>query len=269
MPGKLVASKSKQQADEITAALQQLAAGDRKSSALLAGDSVIASATDYLLRVLDRSHGGFGSAPKFPHATDLELLLRRGVSENDNALIEAAEFTLDRMAAGGIRDHIGGGFARYSVDAKWLVPHFEKMLYDNALLAEVYVRAFQVTGSRRHADVADEILSYLCRDMVDTSGGMHCSEDADSEGVEGKFYVWTPEQVAEVLGEEIAVRFCQIYDITPVGNFEGKSIPNLPRTVSQWAGEFSIAADELAKQLASRPRKAPRGARATRQARSR
>ena len=153
------------------------------------------------------------------------------------------------MASGGIRDHIGGGFARYSVDAKWLVPHFEKMLYDNALLAEVYVRAYQVTGNQRHADVAGETLNYLCRDMFDESGGIHCSEDADSEGVEGKVYVWTPDEVVAVLGERRGTRFCQIYDITPMGNFEGKNIPNLPRAITDWAEELSVNAEQLAVQL--------------------
>ncbi len=238
------------QAGEITAALQQLATGASPSASAIPADSVIPAATDYLLRVLDRTAGGFGAAPKFPHATDLDLLLRRGTTEDDHELIKAAEFTLDRMAAGGIRDHIGGGFARYSVDARWLVPHFEKMLYDNALLAEVYVRAFQVTGNPRHADVACEILDYLCRDMFDPCGGIHCSEDADSEGVEGKFYVWTPEQVIELLGEDRGQRFCRIYEITPGGNFEGKNIPNLPRPISDWAGELSLDSDQLAKQLA-------------------
>lgn len=234
-----------QHACEITSALEQLATGTSEQAPQLLDESAITSATSHLLQVLDRTDGGFGGAPKFPHATDLELLLRRGASCEAPELIEAAEFTLDRMAAGGIRDHVGGGFARYSVDARWLVPHFEKMLYDNALLAEVYVRAYQVTGHQRHAAVAREIFDYLCRDMVDSAGGFHCSEDADSEGVEGKFYVWTPSEVVEVLGETRAERFCQVYDISEAGNFEGKSIPNLPRSLSQWASEFSLGVDEL------------------------
>ncbi len=240
-----------QQAGEITDALRQMAAGTGELSSTVADDSVIQSATDYLLRVLDRNSGGFGGAPKFPHATDLALLLRRGITESDPELVAAAEFTLDRMAAGGIRDHIGGGFARYSVDAKWLVPHFEKMLYDNALLAKVYVRAYQATGQQRHADVACEILDYLCRDMFDPSGGIHCSEDADSEGVEGKFYVWTPTEVTDVLGDHRGERFCRIYDITAGGNFEGQSIPNLPRPISDWASELAIDVGQLAKELAA------------------
>jgi uncharacterized protein YyaL (SSP411 family) len=224
-------------ADQITEALQQLASGSRgaESNGTGAGQvppaTLIHQATDYLLSVLDQHEGGFGSAPKFPHATDLQLLLRRAAVTNEQSLVDAAVLTLDKMACGGIRDHIGGGFARYSVDGHWLVPHFEKMLYDNGLLAEVYLRAFQVTGEQRHADVACEILDYLARDMVDPAGGLHCSEDADSEGVEGKFYVWTPAEVVEVLGQQRGERFCQIYDITEGGNFEGNSIPHLKQPI--------------------------------------
>ena len=240
-----------QHAGEITQALQQLATGTIGRWSEIPDPSVIEEATGHLLQVLDRNDGGFGGTPKFPHASDLDLLLRCGLTKDDPNLIEAAELTLDHMAAGGIRDHIGGGFARYSVDAKWLVPHFEKMLYDNALLGEVYLRAYQVTGHERHAGVAREIFDYLCRDMIDPAGGFHCSEDADSEGVEGKFYVWTPGEVARVLGEQRAERFCQVYDISEVGNFEGKNIPNLPRSIAAWATEFSLSVAELNEQLAA------------------
>ncbi len=238
-----------QHAGEITSALRQLANGSEELSGSLPGEQVIQTATDQLLQVLDRQHGGFGGAPKFPHATDLDLLLRRGFASGRAELIGAAELTLDKMASGGIRDHIGGGFARYSVDARWLVPHFEKMLYDNALLGEVYLRAFQVTGHERHAHVASEVFDYLCREMVDSAGGFHCSEDADSEGVEGKFYVWTPGEVIEVLGEVRGKRFCQVYDITDRGNFEGKNIPNLPRSLDEWADQWSIALETLEGEL--------------------
>jgi uncharacterized protein YyaL (SSP411 family) len=234
---------------EITGALEKLAVGASAAATAVPDPSVIDDAADKLVAVLDRQHGGFGSAPKFPHATDLAMLLRRGHCSHRQDWIEAAVLTLDRMAGGGIRDHIGGGFARYSVDSQWLVPHFEKMLYDNALLAEVYVRAFQVTGQSRHADVARETLDYLCREMLDESGGFHCSEDADSEGVEGKFYVWTPDEVAEVLGQSRSARFCRIYDITAGGNFEDKNIPHLQRSIDDWAVDLSEDASELRRQL--------------------
>lgn len=244
----------------ITAALQQLAAGGgeqpdavslpNSSANTIPPSSLVTDACRNLLDVLDQKWGGFGGAPKFPHATDLGLLLRMGQVSDDEAMVAAAELTLDRMAAGGIRDHIGGGFSRYSVDGQWLVPHFEKMLYDNALLAEMYVRAFQVTGHQRHAQVAQETLDYVCRELVDSAGGFHCSEDADSEGIEGKYYVWKPEQVEQVLGKEAARDFCFVYDISERGNFEGNSIPNLPQSISAWAEEMSVNEAELSNLLA-------------------
>ena len=237
-------------AGKIGEALQQLARGTKSTSQdEELNAQVIDEAIGRLLESLDRTDGGFGGAPKFPHVTDLELLLQLGATREESEWIDAAAFTLDRMAAGGIRDHIGGGFARYSVDAKWLVPHFEKMLYDNALLAEAYLHANQVTGQQRHAIVAREILDYLVREMTDRDGGFHCSEDADSEGVEGKYYVWTPEQVANVLGPERTELFCKVYDITEAGNFEGNSIPNLPVSIANWAAELSMSVEDLSSQL--------------------
>ncbi len=238
-------------AAEITEGLRQLAVGTGETADKTPGPDRVGVAIELLLKTVDGTWGGFGEAPKFPHATDLELMLRVASRTEDSRLVEAVELTLDKMAAGGIRDHIGGGFSRYSVDGKWLVPHFEKMLYDNALLAEVYTRAMQVTGNARHGEVATEILDYIQRDMVDVSGGIHCSEDADSEGVEGKFYVWDPAEVIEVLGEERGTRFCQIYDITESGNFDGHSIANLPRSIADWAEQLSIATETLSKELAT------------------
>ncbi|MDA8744033.1 thioredoxin domain-containing protein [Rubripirellula amarantea] len=231
-------------ANDISKALVQIAIGTDDGLDDEAPDSsVIEVATDHLLSSLDKREGGFGSAPKFPHATDLMLLLRRGQITGNSALTDAAVLTLDKMACGGIRDHIGGGFARYSVDGHWLVPHFEKMLYDNSLLATCYLQAFQATGEKRHAEVAEDVLTYLCRDMVDDAGGLHCSEDADSEGVEGKFYVWKPEQIIEVLGQERGERFCQIYDITQRGNFEGNSIANLKEPIESIELQAELADD--------------------------
>ncbi|TWT55734.1 thioredoxin domain-containing protein [Allorhodopirellula solitaria] len=238
-------------AGEITAALQQLAIGTGATVDQVPGGDRVGVAVEQLLKTVDLTWGGFGQAPKFPHATDLELMLRVAMRTGDSRLINAAELTLDKMAAGGIRDHIGGGFSRYSVDGQWLVPHFEKMLYDNALLAMVYTRASQVTGHSRHSEVAAEILDYIQRDMLDESGGIHCSEDADSEGVEGKFYVWDPAEVLEVLGQARGRRFCQIYDISERGNFEGHSIANLPRPLAEWATELAIPLDQLESELAA------------------
>ena len=140
--------------------------------------------------------------------------------------------TLDHMAAGGIYDHLGGGFHRYSVDAEWLVPHFEKMLYDNAMLANCYLDAWQETKRHDYLRVVRETLDYVLRDMTDPLGGFHSAEDADSEGDEGRFYVWTPQEVQAVLGPERAAAFCKVYDVTASGNFEGSNILHLSKPIA-------------------------------------
>lgn len=178
-------------------------------------------------RTFDRQYGGFGSAPKFPTPHNLLFLLRYHYFTGETQALKMVEQTLDSMYQGGIYDHIGFGFARYSTDRRWLVPHFEKMLYDNALLIIAYLEAYQVTDRPRYARIAREVLEYVLRDMTSPEGGFFSAEDADSEGVEGKFYVWTPDEIKEVLGEADGAGFCQTYDITGSGNFEGYSIPNL------------------------------------------
>ncbi len=172
-------------------------------------------ALEQLRAGFDAKLGGFGPAPKFPPHGALELLLRSERSDDR----EMALRTLDAMADGGICDQLGGGFARYSVDAEWRVPHFEKMLYDNAQLASAFLTAFQVTGRERFAAVARNTLDYLLRDMQDPAGGFHAAEDADSEGEEGRFYVWRPADIRDVLGEE-ADAFCAAYQVTAAGTFE-------------------------------------------------
>ncbi len=149
------------------------------------------------------------------------------------------------MASGGIYDHLAGGFARYSVDERWLVPHFEKMLYDNALLADAYLDGYLVVRDENYAQVARETLDYVLTYMTDEAGGFHSAEDADSEGEEGKFYVWTPEEVREILGHELGERFCYVYDVTEGGNFEGKNILNLPKTLEQCARIKSWDVEQL------------------------
>ncbi|AYF54588.1 hypothetical protein DFH04_07675 [Clostridium novyi] len=174
----------------------------------------------------DNKYGGFGIAPKFPTPHKLMLLLIYYKVYNDKSALGMVENTLKCMYKGGIFDHIGFGFSRYSTDEKWLVPHFEKMLYDNALLAYVYTEAYQVTGKSFYKEVAEKIFTYILRDMTSPEGGFYSAEDADSEGVEGKFYVWSLEEIQSILGED-AKEFCNTYDITEKGNFEGKNIPNL------------------------------------------
>jgi hypothetical protein len=187
-----------------------------RPAAALPGPELFEPALEQLRRGFDPRWGGFGPAPKFPQAMAVELILRRGAPAD----LAMARRTLDAMADGGMFDHLGGGFARYSVDERWLVPHFEKMLYDNAQLAACYLGAFQATGAPGYAGVAQATLDYLLRDLRDPAGGFHASEDADSEGQEGRFYVFTPEQIEAVLGVRDGARFCRAYGVTGAGNFE-------------------------------------------------
>jgi uncharacterized protein len=185
----------------------------------LPGPEDLEQAAQRLLGGLDRRNGGFGSAPKFPPASSLELLLSRGETE-------AVELTLDAMLAGGIYDQLGGGFARYSVDAIWLVPHFEKMLYDNALLARAYLHGWQELGHERYRRACEETLDWMLREMRGPEGGFYSALDADSEGEEGRFYVWTPDQIREVLGED-AAPVIDYYGVSGKGNFEGSNVLHL------------------------------------------
>jgi uncharacterized protein len=194
----------------------------------------------------DERHGGFGSAPKFPPSAGLSLLLRCYRRTGDSRTLQMVTRTLDAMAAGGIYDHIGGGFARYSTDERWLVPHFEKMLYDNALLARTYLEAYQVTKQSSYRQVTTDVLDYILREMADPTGGFYSATDADSEGIEGKFFVWTPAEIQTVLqNTEDSRRFCACYDITDPGNWEHHSIPNRLRPIETIAKELNLTIDEL------------------------
>ncbi|MBI4230083.1 MAG: thioredoxin domain-containing protein [Planctomycetes bacterium] len=173
----------------------------------------------------DARRGGFGNAPKFPSPHILSFLLRWGRRSGDGRATSMAEATLSAMASGGIHDHLGGGFHRYSTDAEWLVPHFEKMLYDQAMLAIAYAEVFQATGGEGHAAAVRDILGYVLRDMTSPEGAFFCAEDADSEGLEGKFYVWRPEEILSVLGPQDGALFCRFYDVTDGGNFHEPHAP--------------------------------------------
>ncbi|MGH2995359.1 MAG: thioredoxin domain-containing protein [Gaiellaceae bacterium] len=181
---------------------------------------LLTRAVSALRRQFDPEHGGFGGAPKFPPASSLELLLRL---RREDAL-EMVRLTLDRMAAGGIYDHLGGGFHRYAVDAVWLVPHFEKMLYDNALLASAYLHAWAVTGEERYRRVVEETLDYVLRDLRLPEGGLASAQDADTNGVEGLTYTWTPDEIHEVLGSQAAEPVLQRFGVTAEGNFEERNV---------------------------------------------
>jgi uncharacterized protein YyaL (SSP411 family) len=205
---------------------QQLGASARiQPSTDLLGPQIVDTAVEQLGAMADMRHGGFGGAPKFPPAAALELLLARGVED-------VVEVTLDAMAHGGIHDQIGGGFARYAVDDVWLVPHFEKMLYDNALLARAYLHGWQALGHGRWRRVCTSTLDWALRDMRGPEGGFYSALDADSEGEEGAFYLWTPQEVREALAEEglgeTADDVIAYYGVTEAGNFEGRNIVHVP-----------------------------------------
>ncbi|MBU3182744.1 thioredoxin domain-containing protein [Clostridium psychrophilum] len=191
------------------------------------GEDEIHNAFNSFKSVFDKEYGGFGRSPKFPAPHNLQFLLRYWKHYNDPKALEMVEKTLEAMHVGGIFDHIGFGFSRYSTDQKWLVPHFEKMLYDNALLAQIYMEAFEATGKVFYKNVAEKIFIYIERDMTSEEGVFYSAEDADSEGKEGKYYLLTMEEACLVLGEKSYKIYCEYYNITEDGNFEGSNIPNL------------------------------------------
>ncbi len=234
--------------DHLGQALPLQAAGGLDTSALDA-------ATEALLDQMDARRGGLKGAPKFPQPMLLDFLLRDW-ARTGNAMVRAIlDLTLDEMARGGIYDQVGGGFARYSVDADWLVPHFEKMLYDNAQLARLYVDAYKATGTDFYRRIAEETLGYVTREMTAPEGGFYSALDADSEGEEGKFYVWTPAELTEVLGEELAGVAGAYYGVTEQGNFEGKNIlhvPAAPEAVARRLGMEPAALAEAIAEIRSR-----------------
>lgn len=205
-------------------------------------ESMLTTAVSYLMRNFDHSHGGIGAAPKFPHPLELSLFLRYSRRSGDLTYMLAAEKALSAMARGGIYDQIGGGFARYSTDAKWLVPHFEKMLYDNALLVPTYLEAYQISGNQLYLETVRGTLDFILRELADQQGGFYSALDADSEGEEGKYYVWTTSELRELLGPDadIVIRY---FNATDQGNFEGKNILHLSLQSDQM--ELSVGEDQL------------------------
>ena len=198
-----------------------------------------------IVRNYDSTNGGFGGAPKFPPAMALEFLLHTYHRTGNERALEIVKHTCRKMAEGGIYDQLGGGFHRYSTDSRWLVPHFEKMLYDNALLSQLYLHYYQVTGDERGRQTAEGILDYVAREMTDLRGGFYSTQDADSEGVEGKFFVWSLAEIKQVLSELDARLFAAYYNVTEGGNFEGENIPNITADVETLAAKTSVAVDQL------------------------
>jgi uncharacterized protein len=245
---------------EIEAQAKQLHEALSGLGTTLAGDAEIArgavdAAMGQLAQNYDSSQGGWGSAPKFPRSDYGRLCLRSYYRSGDEKALQMALHTLDRMAAGGIYDHLGGGFARYSTDDGWLVPHFEKMLYDNAQLALHYLEAYQLTGRESYAAVARGVFEYVLRDMTHSSGGFYSAEDADSEGEEGRFYVWTLDEVRSALTPDEASVFVDRFGVSAEGNWEGKNILELRASIDSLARQHEMDPDEVIARLESARRK--------------
>jgi len=216
---------------QIVTALQRMS--ETQETTKIFSPTIIADGADKIARAYDADNGGLGQAPKFPNAGVYELFLRHYSRSKNERFLEMVLHTLTQMAHGGIYDHLGGGFHRYSVDAKWLVPHFEKMLYDNAQLVRIYAHAHTITGEPLFKSIVNETVDYLLREMLHSEGGFYATQDADSEGEEGKFFVWTEDEVNRLLGEEDAEIFCRMFDVGEPGNFEDKSILHPILTVDQ------------------------------------
>jgi uncharacterized protein YyaL (SSP411 family) len=246
--------------DHVTEVGQNVTQYLRGMSALEAGDSplspdLLENALNALRRSFDPVHGGFGSAPKFPHALELKLLLRLADRFGDKTALHMVRHTLEKMARGGMYDQLGGGFARYSVDEKWLVPHFEKMLYDNALLATAYVEAWQVTRDPFYQQIAEETLGYVHGGMTSDGGPFYSAEDADSEGEEGKFYVWSEAELREALGDGLGNFAAKVWGVTHGGNFEGHNILFRARSDEQDAAMLGLSVEAFREKLTEVKRK--------------
>ena len=233
---------------QVVSHIESLAAVRQSKEPLSAG--LVDSAALSFQRQFDSRNGGMGMQPKFPQPMDYELLLRHWRRTGDAESLNMVTVTLEKMASGGIYDQIGGGFARYSVDTFWLVPHFEKMLYDNAQLASLYLHAWQATGKPLFKRVVEETLAYVLREMTHPEGGFYSAQDADSEGEEGKFYVWLQQEINAVLGPEKGRVARAYWGVTREGNFEGKNILNVPRAAADVAAELGIEEEELAGAIA-------------------
>ncbi len=238
-----------QAAAELTAALDRDTLGIGGSASALNTD-LLDTAAQGMARGFDQNYGGFGRAPKFPQPMNLDFLLRSYARTGDQHLLHVVTFTLQKMARGGVYDQLGGGFHRYSVDAIWLVPHFEKMLYDNAQLSRVYLHAWQITADPFYRRIAEEIYDYILREMTAPEGGFYSTTDADSEGEEGRFFVWSVDELREVLGDDARVAI-EYWGASPRGNFEGHNILYVPNDDDVVAGRLNLSPDDLRAKIAA------------------
>ena len=240
--------KIQESTNQILAALHTMSATQSAEETELT-EGVIKDAVTQLRQSFDTEWGGFRRAPKFPPSATISLLLRHHHRTGDKDALHMATLTLDRMARGGMYDQLGGGFHRYSVDGQWLVPHFEKMLYDNAQLADVYLEAYQLTRNPLYRRTAEETLDYVLRDMTDEGGGFHSSQDADSEDEEGKYYVWSLEEIGQTLPAEDAGLLGRYYGVTKGGNFEGHNILHVGTPTDEFAKKEGMTSDDLLRRL--------------------
>jgi uncharacterized protein len=249
-----VAEAYRNKREDVTNAGAQLLQAIASPARLQAGDTLLTNqlmdeAAEAMLRAHDDDFGGFGNAPKFPQAMTLDFLMRWHSKSKRPEALEAINKTLHAMARGGMYDQAGGAFHRYSTDAVWLVPHFEKMLYDNALLARLYLDAWKLTGNAFYRRITEETLDYVLREMTDPSGGFYSTQDADSEGVEGKFFVWTPAQLEAVLGEDAAL-IGAYFGVSEGGNFEGSNILHVRKSPEQFAVDSGLSLEAFEGRLA-------------------
>ncbi len=229
--------------NQIIAALNRIS-DSQESQRPFSRDTVTQSA-EQLSQAYDPEYGGLSRAPKFPNVGVFELFLRHYRSSKERRFLEMVSHSLTKMAEGGIYDHLGGGFHRYSVDAKWLVPHFEKMLYDNAQLVRLYAQIYSITQDPLFKRVVEESMDYLLREMLHPEGGFYSTQDADSEGEEGKFFIWSRDEIMQIVGEEIGEIFCRIYDVSEYGNFEGRNILHPTITLEQSSKYFKREVKEI------------------------
>jgi uncharacterized protein len=238
---------------QIVSGLNEMTRSDDRGSRL--DPQLVTKAAEQISRAYDSKHGGLGQAPKFPNTGVYELFLREYHRSKNERFLEMVTHTLREMARGGIYDHLGGGFHRYSVDEKWLVPHFEKMLYDNAQLIRILAQLHRATGELVFRQVMEESLQYVLREMLHSDGGFYSTQDADSEGQEGRFFIWSKAEINDVLGEEDAAIFSRIYDVTEYGNFEGKNILHPVITIEQAAKLFNKKPDHVDARIAEAKQK--------------